>query len=203
MYNKYINKGFRFGMVLQFAVGPVCLYVFQTASIKGFYAGIAAMFGVALVDGLFILAAILGIAAVVGKENIKLGLKFFGAAILFIFGASSILSQFNANVIPVLNISKGSNPFLNAALLTGSSPLTILFWAGVFSSKVTEEAMKKRDVYAFGFGALLSTVFFLTLVSIFGTIAQGFLNNDIIKLLNLTVGILLIYFSFRMLLKKV
>lgn len=29
-------KGFKFGMLLQLAVGPICLFIFQLASVNGF-----------------------------------------------------------------------------------------------------------------------------------------------------------------------
>ena len=204
MFNSAIFKGFKFGMMLQFAIGPVCLFIFQTASSSGFFAGESGVFGVALVDGLFIIAAILGIAAIIEKPRVKAALKIFGAFVLFIFGTTIIMNQFGISFLPVLSIhSGGSDSFAKAAALTASSPLTILFWAGVFSAKVSQEGMNRRDIYSFGFGALLSTLFFLTLISVLGTFIKGFITYDIIRILNISVGILLLYFGLRMLLKKV
>lgn len=199
-----VFKGFKFGMLLQFAIGPVCLYIFQTASNNGFCSAESGVLGVALMDGLFIFAAILGIASIIEKNNIKNALKIFGAFVLFLFGISTILNQFNINFLPGLSLqSNGSNSFIKAAILTASSPLTILFWAGVFSAKISSEGMEKKDMYYFGIGALLSTLFFLTLISIFGAVIKGVITIQIIKILNLLVGFLLFYFGFRMLIKKV
>lgn len=30
-------KGFKFGMLLQLAIGPICLFIFQTSITKGFF----------------------------------------------------------------------------------------------------------------------------------------------------------------------
>jgi len=49
-------KGFRFGMILQIAVGPLCLFIFQTAVTSGFFTAMIGVMGVALVDALYILA---------------------------------------------------------------------------------------------------------------------------------------------------
>jgi len=201
-----IFKGFKFGMLLQFAIGPVCIFIFQMASLKGFYSAEAGVVGVALIDGLFIFAAIFGIASVIEKKNVKLGLKIFGAVILFVFGISTILSQFNINLLSGLSMHNNyssDNVFIKAVILTASNPLTIIFWAGVFSAKISEEDMKRKDIYSFGFGALLSTIFFLTLIALIGNFAKSFLSTSVIQILNLLVGVLLIYFSIRMILKRI
>jgi threonine/homoserine/homoserine lactone efflux protein len=199
-------KGFKFGMLLQLAIGPVCIFIFQMASLKGFYIAETGVLGVALMDGFFIIVAILGIASMIDKKNIRVFFKIFGATILFVFGFSTILSQFDISFLPSLNmqnISNSNNVFIRAVILTTSNPLTIIFWSGVFSSKVAEENMKRKDVYLFGFGALTSTIFFLTLIAAIGSFAKVFLPTNVIQVLNIIVGLLLIYFSIRMIFKKV
>ncbi|WP_411681725.1 LysE family translocator [Clostridium thailandense] len=200
-----ILKGFKFGMLLQLAIGPVCISIFQIAVLKGFYAGEIATLGAALVDGIFIAIATLGIASIINKKNIRICLKMFGSIILFIFGISMILSQFHINFLPSLcmyNIPNSNGIFIRIVILTASNPLTIVFWAGIFSSKVAEENMKKQDIYFFGFGALLSTITFLTLISLLGSFANVFFSTQVIQFLNIIVGLLLIYFGLKMLLKN-
>ncbi|AOY78064.1 LysE family translocator [Clostridium formicaceticum] len=199
-----IFKGFKFGMLLQFAVGPVCIFIFQIASLRGFGVAATGVLGVTTIDGLYILAAIIGLASIIDRRNTKIVLKIFGFSVLFIFGISIILSVFSINLLPSLslqNISNSSNVFFRAIILTVSNPLTIIFWAGVFSAKIAEESMTRRDIYAFGFGALLSTMFFLTLIALAGSFIKTFFSSYVIQILNLTVGILLLYFSIRMIFK--
>lgn len=203
---KMLFKGFKFGMLLQFAVGPVCLFIFQISSLKGFYIAETGVLGVVLIDGLFIFVAMLGIASIIDRKDVRVFLKFFGAAILLIFGLSTVLGQFHINFLPSLsmqNFSNSNNAFTSAIILTISNPLTIFFWAGVFSSKVAEENIKRKDIYAFGFGALSSTILFLTLIALVGSFARGLLSTNVIQILNITVGFLLIYFGVRMTLKKI
>ena len=201
-----ILKGFRFGMLLQLAIGPVCIFIFQLASTKGFMQGAAGVLGVVLIDGLFIMAATLGMASLIEKKNIKVLLRFIGAAILFLFGISTILGQFGIVLIPsfsVSGVSSANSAFANTMILTASNPLTIIFWAGIFSAKITEENMKKSDVYSFGASALLSSLFFLTLVAAAGAFIKNFLSDDIIVILNIFVGFLLMFFGIRMVIKRV
>ncbi|MBP1745267.1 MAG: hypothetical protein H6Q58_2245, partial [Firmicutes bacterium] len=78
-----VFKGFRFGMLLQVAVGPVCLFIFQTAASSGFASAEMGVLGVAIVDALFISAAILGIGALISRyPKAEKFLKYFGAAVL-------------------------------------------------------------------------------------------------------------------------
>ena len=196
-----ILKGFRFGMLLQFAVGPICLFIFQTATSYGFFAAETGVLGVTIIDGLYILAAIFGMGTILNKyEKAKEIIKYFGAIVLIIFGLSNIIDSFGISILPNLNILANKsvqNVFLKTILLTISNPLTIIFWAGVFSTKMIDEDIDKNNMYLFGFGAVLSTLLFLTLVSILGSYISNFLDTDTINLLNIIVGLVLIAFGIK------
>jgi len=195
-----IYKGFKFGIILQLAIGPVCLFIFQLAAMKGFFIGVTAVLGVVLVDGVFILAAIKGVGAFLESQQMKTRLKVFGGLVLIIFGFSTILGQFGINFIPSLSLqstSQSSSGFLKAVILTVSNPLTIIFWAGVFSTKIIEENMKDKDVYYFGLGAALSTLLFLTITALAGNFTMMFLSRKLVHFLNILVGVILIYFGVR------
>ena len=198
-------KGFRFGMLLQLAVGPVALFIFQVAALSGVQAAYTGVMGAVVVDGIFIVAAIMGIAAIIEKRQAAFILKVFGALILIVFGLSTLLGIFGFSFIPSLNLAQSADTgtvFKRAVLITASSPLTILFWAGVFSAKVAEEKMARNEIYIFGIGALLSTIFFLSVVVIFGNFSGKFLPDFAISLMNAIVGLLLIFFGVKMFFKK-
>jgi len=196
-----VLKGFRFGMILQIAVGPLCLFIFQTAVTSGFFTAMIGVLGVVMVDALYILAAIFGIGIIIGKyKNLKKMIKYFGSIVLIVFGISIILEVFGFSLIPSLNfLSKQSmeSIFLKVLVLTLSNPLTILFWVGVFSTKLSEANMNRKDMYYFGLGAVLATISFLTLVSITGIFVNNFLNPVVLKILNIIVGLVLIVFGLK------
>jgi threonine/homoserine/homoserine lactone efflux protein len=199
-----VFKGFRFGMLLQLAVGPVCVFIFQAASAGGFVSAETGVAGVALVDALYIAAAILGIAAFVGRKHVRTVMRFFGAAVLCLFGATTILGQFGVNPMPVLNIAAAGtgSVLLRAVIITASNPLTILFWAGVFSAKVAELKMARKDAWLYGLGAVLSTVLFLTAVAAVGSGLKAFLPDVAITVMNIAVGAALIFFGVKMVASK-
>ncbi len=200
-------KGFRFGMLLQLAVGPVCIYLFQTAITKGLLSAFTGVAAVVLVDSLYILAAIGGIGALLNRsDRLKHIFRLVGGAVVVLFGLNNILAEFGLSFLSVFRIripQQVGNTFLYVLLLTLSNPLTILFWAGVFSTKLAQEQMNKSDIYLFGLGAVCSTMLFLSLVSILGGAINLFITDLILTILNIVVGIVLIVFGVRSISKKV
>jgi len=199
-------KGFRLGMLLQIAVGPVCLFIFQTAAGSGFLPAEIGVLAVALSDALYIFAALLGIGALIEKRpGLKAALKYAGAVVLILFGLDLVVSTFWTGFLPAFSLSAtagAGSAFLRAALITLSCPLTILFWLGVFSQQATEQASSRSGMTLFGLGAVLSTLVFLTVVAALGGLTHTFLSETVIMILNLIVGLALIFFGIRTALKR-
>ena len=196
---KSVLSGFRFGMVLQLAVGPVCVYVLKTAIEQGFPAGMLCMVGVVLVDGFYILLAGAGMAALLSKQKLQAALRIAGAIVLAAFGADMALSVVGAGFLPSVHLPWGGDGFIGVLLLTLSNPLTIVFWSGVFSARAADLQMQQGQVWAFGLGALLSTAVFLSVVSVVGSVSGRYLPTIAMQLLNSAVGLLLVFFAMRML----
>ena len=133
-----IWKGFRFGMILQLAIGPMFLFVFQTSIAHGFWAGEMGVLGTAMVDSLEIILAIIGVGVILERsKRAERFLKIFGVAILLLYGIVSLLSAFQISILPSLNLQsldRSGNILVQAVLLALSDPLTIVFWAGIFSA---------------------------------------------------------------------
>lgn len=201
-----ILKGLRFGMLLQIAVGPVCLFIFQTAVTSGVFVALTGVVGIAIIDALYILAAIYGIGALLNRyEKAKRIIKYLGALVLIIFGLSNLLGIFGVSMLPSLNFlstQSTESVFFKVLILTLSNPLTMLFWVGVFSTKVSEEDMDLKDMYFFGFGAVMSTIIFLTIISVVGNFVNNFLDPFLLSLLNCIVGLVLIGFGVKTAIKK-
>jgi threonine/homoserine/homoserine lactone efflux protein len=204
--NPAILGGFFFGMMLQLSIGPVCLYIFKTGFAKGFVPAETAVLAVALIDSLYIVLAISGLSKLISGVKSKWVLRIIGAAVVLIFGISIILAQlFRINLLPTVSLFSDvifNNPFYDGLLLTASNPLTIIFWSGVFATKMSENDFSRRDIIYFSAGCVIATLVFLTLVALAGTLAKDFLPPLIIELLNLAVGAALIFFAGKMLLER-
>lgn len=197
-----IFKGFKFGMLLQIAIGPICIFVFNEAVEKGLVNGLFGVLAVVIVDGIYIALSIVGISAIV-KRHEKI-LKYFGAFVLIVFGIVTIISAINHQEV-VIGVDQEVNylkTFLTAFFLTGSNPLTIIFWSGVFSTKILNGKFKQSDAIFFGVGAVLATLFFLSMIASVGQFTMNFLNAQTISALNVLVGLLLLYFGVKLVLKK-
>ncbi|WP_052098574.1 LysE family transporter [Paenibacillus stellifer] len=193
-------RGFKFGLLLQLAVGPVCLFILGTASAKGFGAAEAAVLGVALVDGLYILAALSGISLLVSRGKPGAWLSVPGAAVLLLFGADMLASAAGYPLLPSLPAHQGvwGGSFVQALLLTAANPLTLLFWTGVFAAKTAEWKMESGERLHFGIGCLMSTVFFLTAVSLAGGLVKPFMTPGLTGALNGVIGLVFLGFAWRL-----
>lgn len=196
-----ILKGLKFGMILQIAVGPVCLLIFQTSIALGLVAALTGVLAVTLIDTLFILAAIWGIGSLLERNNnLKIFIKYFGAFVLMLFGLSTILGALGISILPTINFftqNTSESVFVKLIILTLSNPLTILFWAGVFSTKIVEENMNTSEMYYFGIGAVLSTILFLSSISVLGQFINVFVSDTMMTFLNIIVGMVLIAFGIK------
>ena len=201
-----IWKGFRFGMLLQFAVGPMCILVFNTSATHGLLGGLSLVLAITLIDLLFITLSCLGMGALMKKDSIKNGLKLFGSFILILFGLNMIAVALHYRILPDISLFSDSgekNIFIQGLLLTASNPLTIIFWSGVFSTQIIEHSYSKKQLSCFALGCVLSTLIFLTMVSILGTIVSGFLSEAVMGIFNILVGCVIIYFGIKLLLKRI
>lgn len=200
--NPALLTGLRFGMILQLAIGPVAFMILNTSASKGLLAGLQIMIAAALVDSLFILLSFLGISAVIERPKIKILFKISSSIILSLFGMNLVLSVFQISLIPNISLFSeitATSPFVNGLLLTASNPLTIIFWGSILSKQIIENNYTKRQLFLFAAGCVLATVVFLTFVAILGTLLNNFLPEKILKLLNIFIGILLIFLGIKLL----
>lgn len=202
-----IYKGFKFGILLQIAIGPVFIYIFKTATEYGLVASEAGVLAATLIDAIYVILAIVGIGALLEKPNVKRNLKYFGALVLIYFGFGTILGTLGISIIPsfknLSNISLATNSFVTTLIITASNPLTILFWAGVFASKVSHERYNKKEMKLFGLGAVLATLIFLGSFAFIASLLNVIITKKVIDILNIFVGILLIGFGIKMCFSKV
>ena len=202
MYKKYFD-GLRFGMLLQLAVGPMCLMVFNTAKNVNFIVAMSLVLAIALVDAFYILLAALGVNKLLDNKKTKTTFKIIGALVLILFGLNIILSVFDINIIPGLNLKPSStNIFVQGLILTLSNPITIVFWGSVLTTKIIDDGLKKNELIIFSVGLVSATLFFLSFIAFLGTVLSSFIPEIVSRVLNIIVGLLIVIFGLKMLMKK-
>ena len=202
MVKKYFD-GLKFGMLLQLAVGPMCLMVFNTAKNVNFLVALSLVLAIALVDAFYILLAGLGVSNLLKKKKVNTIFKIVGSVVLIIFGFNIILNVFGINIIPGLNLKPNTtNIFIQGLVLTLSNPITIVFWGSLLTTKIVDDGLKKKELVIFSLGLVSSTLLFLTFVALLGTVLSNFIPVFISNILNVIVGILIMFFGVKLLFKK-
>ena len=196
-------SGLKFGMLLQIAVGPMCLMVFNTAKNVGFLTALSLVVAIALVDAFYIALAGLGASKLLDGPKRKKVLKTVGACVLMVFGLNIILNVFHINLIPGLNLQPtASSIFIQGLILTLSNPITIIFWTSVLVGKIIDDQLKNKQLVIFSCGLVSATLIFLSCVAVLGTILSAFIPDNISDVLNVFVGALIIFFGIKLLMKK-
>jgi len=104
---KILWNGFKFGTLLQIAIGPICLFIFKTAASAGFVSAESAAAGVTFADAVYVLAAIWGVGSLIeNSRSAKKYFKYFGSIVLIFFGLSIILEASGISLIPSINLIK-------------------------------------------------------------------------------------------------
>ncbi|MBP3400996.1 MAG: LysE family transporter [Selenomonadales bacterium] len=200
---KWYLDGLKFGMLLQLAIGPMCLLVFNTAKNMGFINALSLVSAIALIDAFYIYLAGIGVSRLLLQERVKICVSVIGAFVLCLFGINMILEAVGRDI--VLHISSDSDVqsvFVQGLILTLSNPLTIVFWGTVLTQKMIKEQLRRSELIFFSAGLVSATVFFLTGIAILGTEMKEFLPDTISNGLNVVVGVVIVYFGIKMFLNK-
>lgn len=185
------------GLILQIAIGPVFFYILNLAISRSLADAYAAICAAVLVDYLYITLAILGVGKVLENRRVKTILGVVGAVVLGIFGWVMIQDPFNSGqgFESIIGPSHPLSSFLSTLLLTISSPLTIVFWTGIFASKAIEKDYTRKELVPFGIAAGLATIVFMG-SSITGLyFLKCSLPESLIHYLNVGVGGILILYG--------
>ena len=130
-------------------------------------------------------------------------LSFVGGAVLILFGLNTLLGAFGKSLLPGLSLQVDSaSVFLQGLVLTLSNPITIVFWGSVLTGKIIEDDLKARELRVFSLGLVSATLFFLSAIAGLGTVLSSFLPEAVSMGLNVLVGVLIVFFGVKMMVKK-
>jgi threonine/homoserine/homoserine lactone efflux protein len=190
--------GFLTGLLLQLAIGPVFFLVLGISIQRTIFDGLMAVLAVTFVDYFYITLAILGVGKLLEKDRVRHILGIVGAAVLAAFGLVMVLSAVKPTSADMLNELQRSNylaSFTSALVLTISSPLTIVFWTGLFATKAAESRYTLKQILQFGLSAGLATLVFLGLTVIALSATKQSIPAIAIQILNVAVGFVLVVYG--------
>ncbi len=133
-------------------------------------------------------------------ENHKEAIAYGGSAILFVFGIAAILKSRRPFIKKEINREeRGFFRFLFKGLFINAfSPFVPIFWIGTMSLATVKYNYQGATLLLF-FTTIVFVVFTTDILKAY--LAQKlnvFVNRRVMKLLNITVGIILILFAVRM-----
>ncbi|MGE4589273.1 MAG: LysE family translocator [Acidaminococcaceae bacterium] len=198
-------NGFKFGLLLQLAVGPLCLMTFNLALTEGFFKAVVFASSVTLVDALYISLACVGLAETIKKSKLTPWLNYAGSFILIFLGGNLLISAVTTAGSSLPFLSPFGTPykiFAQGFMLTVTNPLTVIFWGSIFSLQIVEKKLSDTQLRLFAAGCILSSTFFLTIIACLGSLATPFFSPIIIISLNSIVACFLIYCGIKSLIYR-
>jgi threonine/homoserine/homoserine lactone efflux protein len=173
----------------------VFFFVVGMAMRVGLASGLLTVLAVTVVDYLYIALAVLGIGKLLEKPRARRIMGIAGSIVLVAFGAfmlgSALRDGTGAGAGPGAAVGTargGLEGFLAALLLTLSSPLTVVFWTGLFAARAAEKGYTKKQLVVFGLSAGLATPVFLGVAVVVFSAARSWIPPGVIHVLNAAVG---------------
>lgn len=191
-------SGILTGLFLQLAIGPVFFYLLSITLESTYTNGLYAVLGVTIADYLYIALSIAGIGKLLEKKRLQRAFGLISSGVLILFGLIILYS----GVTTVIETDMASgltwtpqNSFSTSFFLTISSPLTIVFWSGIFSGKAIEKGYNKQQLVLFGAGAGFATLLFLSSAILLIAQAKTHIPQGLVQTLNCIVGALLLFYG--------
>ncbi len=190
--------GLTLGFVVGAQVGPIWLLCLRTSLRFGFAPGWAIGAGAALVDTLYAVAGVAGVAPLLRVEAVRLALGLLGAAVLAVLGLRTIWGAFRIRLggEATEEVASPKRAFATSVAATASNPMTIVSWAAIFSAAST------ADVVSSPSGALLllvgvgiGSLAWFTLLSGVVSITRHRVGDRVIRAVDLLSGALILGFA--------
>lgn len=199
---KIFGNGLATGLFLQLAIGPVFFYIINLTLQRSVYDGLVAAMAVSIVDYFYITLSIIGIGKLLEKKKIKKVFGVVSSIVLIIFGTWIIYGITNSTSL-ISHVSSMSlvSSFLSVFLITISSPMTIVFFTGIFAAKAVEYNYTKKELWIFGLAVGFATFLFMGLSVILFSLFKQTIPTALIQSLNLIVGLVLMGYGVMRIIK--
>ena len=199
---RVFKNGLFTGLILQLAIGPVFFYIINLALQRTIWDGFAGVLGVTIVDYIYITLAVLGIGKLLEKEKFKKIFATVSSIVLIIFGVILILGAMkNGDISTVETTTNLFSSFSSVFLITISSPMTIVFFTSLFTTKALEYNYTKKELYIFGIATGLATFIFMGTSVLLFSLLKGSIPIIVIQILNIVIGGLIVGYGTVRLIK--
>jgi threonine/homoserine/homoserine lactone efflux protein len=188
------------GLGLAMSVGPVTLLIIRMNLAHGFWNGMMIGIGAVCADFTYLILLASGSLLIVNQPTVLKIVGVVGAIILFYFGYKTMRASV---VINKENITppKQHRNFIAGYLSCISSPLSILFWAGMASTVAMVAIQNNHALYYFSIGLFLGVVAWLLIINSTLRIIHHQISPKVLEVFNLIGGLTIIGFGIYGLVK--
>jgi putative LysE/RhtB family amino acid efflux pump len=185
--------GFGLGFTVAAQVGPVSLLCVRSVLRGRFVSGLAIGGGAAAIDVTYAALGITGAAgAVQAFPRVRLALGLVGAAVLVVFGVRTLWTalRVRGGMEMPEEVSTARRALVTALIATASNPLTIAYWAAVFTaSSWANIARGVPGAVMLLFGIGLGTLSWFTVLSAATSVSRRRVGNRVVRWIDAASGI--------------
>ena len=204
MENYTLLQNILLGLTLAAPIGPVNVEIIKRGLSSGFRQAFLTGAGAICADATYLTLIFFGLTAVLNNDAMKIVLGIAGSFILIYLGAASVRDFSRKAAAPNEKRRRFiKNSFIAGFALAISSPMTIVWWTGVFGALLASQTHPQANISAFF--ACLSILLgcFLWVFSLACALHWGkkIINEKMTGAISLIAGIFLIgfgiYFLYR------
>jgi threonine/homoserine/homoserine lactone efflux protein len=193
-----LGTGLLLGGFVAAQVGPVSLLCIRTSTRSGFRPGVAVGMGAALVDLAYALLGVLGAAALIQIEPVRLGLAVVGALVLAVMGLRTLHTAWRLRLGGETSqeVAAPGAALRTGIVATASNPLTIVSWAAVFGAATTAALVSTpQGAVALLVGVGVGSATWFVLLAAVASRVGGRLGPRALAAIDAVAGVGLLFFA--------
>lgn len=195
-----ILLGFSVGFGFALSVGPIFLLMVRSNLTHGFWRSMMIGLGAVSADFTYLILLCLGALLILNQPQVLKVVGIVGAIVLIYFGIKTIRSTIDMSK-DTLALPGYHRNFITGYLVCISSPLSIIFWAGM-AGTIASIATKNSDaIYIFGISFFVGIMTFQLLLNGFLCMVRHQINPRVLQIFNQIGGLVIIGFGIYGLLK--
>jgi len=197
-----LKNGLLTGLIINLAIGPLFFFVLNLVLQKTIFDGLMGVLALTIVSYIYIALSTFGVGKLFENKKIKKIFGIISSIVLIIFWGIIIKGAIGSVISEtIVNTTNLLSSFTSVFFLAISNPMSIIFFAGLFSAKAIEYNYTKKELYSFGFGVWLSTLIFTSWAVLIFWLFKETIPTIVIQILNIAVGTLLILYGIIRLIK--
>ena len=193
------------GLSLAAPIGPVNLEIIKRGLNSGFKQAFLTGAGAMSADTTYLTLIFFGLTSFLNIAFIKIVLGIAGSFILIYLGLVSVKEFFHRAVVENQSRRMYGSSFITGYVLAISSPMTIIWWTGVFGALLASQTNAQTNLSTFLSCLSIMLGCFIWVFSLAISLHWGkkIINEKIVGFISLIAGIFLIVFGFYFLYRTI